>query len=178
MAQSADAYFIGRILGCSGFAEGAFCRWWVVFGPDWKVVNGLERGQTQTDSPTDSSSVCVWSHPIDLYCEFSGIQNWPKMNFEVWQHDSLGRSYLGGYGFCQLPMSPGNHDIDIPLWRPMGTTSENLTSELIGGSPHLRDHEVISQTSDRFKIQSETTGIVHLNINVILGRTSNFQISL
>ena len=178
MSQSADAYFIGRILGSSGFREGTFCRWWIFAGDQWKLVNGLDRGQTQTDCPNDSSGVCVWSHPIDAYFEFTGIQGWPKLFFEVWEHDSLGRSYLGGYGFCALPMSPGIHDIDVNLWCPVGTKVEELTSKYIGGSPLLDDKTLVYTPKDRFRVKSESVGIIHLNISLILGRISNFQFAI
>ena len=176
MSQTADAYFIGRIIGCSGFHEGAFCRWWIVSGPQWKLMNGLDRGQTQTDSPSDSSGNCVWAHPLDVYYEFSGIQGWPKISFEVWEHDSLGRNFLGGYGFCALPMSPGNHNIEVQLWRPVGNMLEDLTASVLGGSPHLRDQSLVHAPNDRFRLKSEAAGIVHLNISVILGRVSSFQV--
>ncbi|KAH0791789.1 B9 domain-containing protein 2 [Histomonas meleagridis] len=177
MSQTADAYFIGRILGASGFKEGAFCRWWISAGQQWKLVNGLDRGQTQTDCSNDFSDVNVWSHPIDAQFEFAGIQGWPKLSFQVWQHDSLGRSYLGGYGFCDLPMSPGNHDIDVHLWRPTGSYIEELTTRYIGGSPHLQDTTIVHAPKERYRIKSESVGTVHLNVSLILGRTSNFQIA-
>ena len=177
MSQSADAYFIGRILGSSGFKEGTFCRWWIFAGNQWKLVNGLDRGQTQTDCPNDSSEVSVWSHPIDVYYEFTGIQEWPKIFFEVWEYDSLGRSYLGGYGFSALPMSPGSHEIDVHLWRPVGTTIEGLTSKYIGGSPFLEDKKFIYKIQDRSKIKTESVGVIHVTLSVILGRISNFQVA-
>jgi B9 domain-containing protein 2 len=177
MSQTADAYFIGRIQGSSGFKEGTFCRWWIRAGQQWKLVNGLDRGQTQTDCANDSSGVCVWSHPIDAYFEFSGIQGWPKLTFELWEHDSLGRSFLGGYGFCALPMSPGSHNIDVHLWRPVGNAVEELTANFIGGSPHLRNESIVAQPNDRFRLKSESSGIIHVSISLILGRTSSFQVA-
>lgn len=177
MSQTADAYFIGRILGSSGFPDGTFCRFWIHAGQNWKLVNGQDRGQTQTDTPGDNSGVCVWSHPIDTYYEFSGIQGWPKMAFEVWEHDSLGRSFLGGYGFCSLPMTPGNHNVDVHLWRPVGSFIEDLTANFIGGSPHLRATALIDQPNDRYRLKSESAGIVHLNISLILGRVSQYQVA-
>lgn len=177
MTQSADAYFIGRIEGASGFKTGAFCRWWIVRGNQWRLVSGQEMGQTQTDSSTDDSNICVWSHPIDTYFEFTAIQGWPKLSFQVWEHDDLGRSYLGGYGFCALPMSPGHHRLDVNIWRPVGNKAEELTAKFIGGSPLLKDQELVHSPKDRFKIKSESVGQVHVDINLILGRTSSFQIA-
>ena len=177
MTQSADAYFIGRIEGASGFKEGAFCRFWFVYGQQWRLVSGLALGQTQTDTSHEDSNVVVWSHPIDTYFEFTGMQGWPKLSFQVWQHDDLGRSYLGGYGFCPLPMSPGNHKIDVDVWRPIGDKIEELTAEYIGGSPILKNQELAHKPTDRYKLKSESIGTIHLDINLLLGRTSGFQIA-
>ena len=176
MSQLADAYFIGRILGSSGFEEGTFCKWWIVAGQQWKLIAGHDKGQTQTDTPADSSDVCVWSHPIDVHYEFSGIQGWPKMSFQVWEHDSLGRSYMGGYGFCNLPMSPGEHNIEVNLWRPVGTMTEDLTTSFIGGAPHLKNQEIVHTAQDRFRLKSESAGTVHVSVNLILGRVSNLPV--
>jgi B9 domain-containing protein 2 len=177
MSQSADAYFIGRIHGVSGFKEGAFCRWWICIGEDWKLISGLDRGATQTDISNDSSGLCVWSHPIDAYYSFTGIQGWPKVHFEVWEHDSVGRSYLGGYGYCALPMRPGSHKLDVHLWRPVGNSTEELTTRYIGGSPHLKNAALVESTADRFRLKSESTGVVHIDLSLILGRTSNFMVA-
>lgn len=177
MAQSADAYFIGRIEGASGFTQAAFCRFWFVNGTQWRLVSGLALGQTQTDKSGEDSDIVVWSHPIDAYYEFTGIQGWPKLSFQVWQHDELGRSYLGGYAFCPLPMEPGNHKIDVDIWRPIGTSVEELTAKYIGGSPLLKNQEMAHLPADRYKLKSETVGKLHLDINLILGRTSAFQIA-
>jgi len=177
MSQSADAFFIGRILGSSGFKDGTFCRWWIVCGQQWRLVAGIDRGQTQTDSPGDDSEVNVWSHPIDAHFEFSGMQGWPKLSFQVWEHDSLGRSYLGGYGFCALPMSPGNYKLDIEVWCPIGNTVEELTSEFIGGSPHLRNQDIVHKPTDRSRLKSKSIGTIHVDMNLILGRISGFPVA-
>lgn len=176
MTQTADAYFIGRILGASGFNDGVFCRWWIVTGDQWKLQGGSEKGQTQTDTSAYNDGTAIWSHPIDVYYEFSGIRNWPKMSFEVWEHDSLGRIYLSGYGFCNLPTSPGNHDIDVELWKPIGNVMEELTSNLMGGSPHIRNQEIVHKPNDRFRLNSGNSGRIHLNISLILGRVTQFQV--
>jgi len=174
--QSGDAYFIGRIIGSSGFSNGTFCRWWIAAGDQWKLVNGFEKGQTQTDSPKDSNEIAIWSHPLDLFYEFYSIQGWPKITFEVWEHDSLGRSFLGGYGFCTLPTSPGEHILSVQLWKPVGTILEDLASSFVGGSPHLRNQDLVHRPNDRFRMKSETAGTVNMQISLILGRVSQFQV--
>lgn len=177
MAATCDAYFIGRIVGASGFPDGGFCIYELVHGQQWVITDGEEKGQTQIDVPDEGNTV-VWSHPIDVHYEFPGIQGWPKLSVEVWQQDDLGRSFLGGYGICTLPMTPGSHEIDVKLWRPVGTAVDGLTSKYIGGSPQLVTQDIVDKAQDRDRLKTETAGVLHLSMGLILGRTSNFQVLL
>lgn len=178
MASLSDAYFFGRIIGSSGFRDGSFCRWWISTGQQWNLVNGLDHGQTQVDTPIHEEEMCIWSHPIDVHYEFPGVQGWPKITFEIWLTDSLGRSYLGGYGFSALPMTPGNHDISIDLWKPIGSPVEELTSKYIGGSPLLTSQDIVTKPDDRFRLRTESSGSISMSVNLIIGRVSNFHVSL
>ena len=36
---------------------------------------------------------------------------------------------IDGYGFCHIPTSPGNFDLEIVTWRPVGTASEEFRSK-------------------------------------------------
>ena len=176
MSQAAEAFFIGRIHGASGFSNGAFCRWWIAAGQQWTLVNGLENGQTQVDTPRDAGEMSIWSHPIDAHYEFGGVQGWPRISFEVWENDSLGKSFLGGYGFVVLPMSHGKHDLKVTLWKPVGTKIESWTSRYCGGAPHLRSQEIVHTPTSRYQLTSESSGTVHLTVNVILRRMSAVQV--
>jgi B9 domain-containing protein 2 len=73
------------------------------------------------------------------------------------------------HDFGVLPMSPGSHNIDVHLWRPVATSVEELTANFIGGSPHLRNGSI-----DRFRLKSESLGVVHISVS--LRWTSNFQV--
>jgi B9 domain-containing protein 2 len=118
----------------------------------------------------------VWCHPVDAHYEFTGIQGWPKISFEVWEMDPLGKAFLGGYGFVVLPMSPGKHDIQVTLWKPVGTSVEAWTARYCGGAPHLRSQELVHTPTSRYQLTSESAGTVHLTISVILGRMSSLQV--
>ena len=48
----AEVHLIGELLGGSDFPSGnLFCKWGLSTGSAWKVLEGLEEGQTQTDLP-------------------------------------------------------------------------------------------------------------------------------
>ena len=48
----AEVHLIGELIGGSGFPSGdLFCKWGLAVGNAWKVLEGLQDGQTQVDHP-------------------------------------------------------------------------------------------------------------------------------
>ena len=48
----AEVHLIGDIVGGDGFDSGdLFCKWGLSYGSAWRVLEGLEKGQTQVDHP-------------------------------------------------------------------------------------------------------------------------------
>lgn len=55
-----EVFFVGEITGGRGFpSRDLFCKWEVVHGEGWVLLEGTKDGQTQVDSPL----VCA---PVDL----------------------------------------------------------------------------------------------------------------
>jgi hypothetical protein len=110
-SMKGSVYFLGQILGASGFpnknAE-VWCRFKLSFGTGWEHAEGVLDGSTQTSSPQvcdgflfrysrhssflqRDGTLAVWAHPFDISFRTSTMVGWPKLDFEVWQADSLGR---------------------------------------------------------------------------------------
>ena len=50
--RMAEVHLIGDIDGGDGFDSGdLFCKWGLSYGSAWRVLEGLEKGQTQVDHP-------------------------------------------------------------------------------------------------------------------------------
>jgi hypothetical protein len=66
----AELHVIGTLAGGSGFpGSSIFCKWAVVHGPAWTLLEGQSAGQTQVDSPADED-MAHWCHPIGaLICD-------------------------------------------------------------------------------------------------------------
>ena len=48
----AEVHIIGELVGASGFPSGNLCcKWGLTLGSAWKVLEGLQEGQTQVDHP-------------------------------------------------------------------------------------------------------------------------------
>jgi B9 domain-containing protein 2 len=60
-----------------------------------------------------------------------------------------GRTLLAGYGFCHVPVSPGEHKLDVAVWRPKGTALEEFSAFFLGGHSHLREPQIVDSEEDR-----------------------------
>ncbi|KAF4529859.1 hypothetical protein B566_EDAN017680 [Ephemera danica] len=164
----AEVHIIGQLIGAQGFPNlNLFCKWEIKCGGGWKVVSGLQEGQTQVDHPS-FEEFAYWCHPIDIHFATKGIQGWPKVHLEVYQEDSYNRSELVGYGCCHIPSSAGTHQVTCATWRPLGSTRDRLRQYFVGGGPQLTNPDLVSSTRDRFRLTTETMGTVHLELTVIL----------
>ena len=62
----AEVHVIGRLAGGFDFqSNNLFCKWNLISGSAWKVLEGDTEGQTQVDSPSNEA-FAVWSHPIGM----------------------------------------------------------------------------------------------------------------
>ena len=56
----AEVHLIGEIVGGDGFcSSNLFCKWGLVVGSAWKVLEGQHEGQTQVDHPQVSASIQI-----------------------------------------------------------------------------------------------------------------------
>lgn len=172
----AELHVIGEVVGASGFPDNRlFCKWGIHAGGAWKVISGIKEGQTQVDIPVISNTA-YWCHPIDVHFATKGIQGWPKLDFQVWHQDVFGRDELYGYGFCHVPTSPGTHHIDCPMWRPAGSTQEQITQFFLGGGLQVCNENITYSSSDRFRLQTSAMGTVHVHVDLILRNFDKFGV--
>jgi B9 domain-containing protein 2 len=67
------------------------------------------------------TNVFYFSFPIDI--QLVGKQKavddqWPILNFEVFEKDSWDRIYMQGCGFVHIPQTPGMHILEANTWKP------------------------------------------------------------
>jgi Ciliary basal body-associated, B9 protein len=68
--------------------------------------------------PTSRKVWCQGLHPVML----QALTGWPKLHLQVWSVDNNGRTDICGYGFMNMPTTPGIYDLECPLWVPEGST--------------------------------------------------------
>eukprot|EP00026_Physarum_polycephalum_P019312 Phypoly_transcript_21272.p1 GENE.Phypoly_transcript_21272~~Phypoly_transcript_21272.p1 ORF type:complete len:176 (+),score=17.78 Phypoly_transcript_21272:55-582(+) len=174
----AELHILGQLVGASGFpSQDLFCKWSIVAGQNWSLLEGLIEGQTQVDVPKNGQ-MAIWAHPIDVHYATKGIQGWPKLKLQVWHQDMFGRNELYGYGFCHLPMSAGIFDLDCVTWRPQGSISDEITAFFLGGTPQLANDELVVSGADRYRLKTISMGTVHIHISIIHRDFAKYGISM
>ncbi|CAE1324505.1 MKS1 [Acanthosepion pharaonis] len=104
------------------------------------------------------------------------VPHFPIIYLEVLSLDSWQRYRTEGYSYLTIPPTPGLHKMKIDCWRPCGNSIlAELRRFFIGGSPELEDptYTGIPSTFEgshfsKFGFRTETTGSVHLSLNVLM----------
>lgn len=175
----AELHCFGTILAAdSDFnTSGLFAKWKISYGNNWELLEGLSSGETQIDFPSIGERV-YWCHPIDVHFACNGIQNWPRIEFQVFKEDSYGRVSFISYGFVHIPSQPGSHRIKCYTWRPIGNLFNRLYSLFSGSSLVLSNPEVIFNHSNRLQIRTETSGTIILNLYIIARHFDRYGVEL
>jgi B9 domain-containing protein 2 len=106
----AEVHVIGQIESAHSFPDNRlFCRWMLHLSGGWRLVEGEQEGQTQTDLPIIEKA--YFAHPIDIHLTTQTIQGWPKIHLEIWHHDDYNRQEIYGYGTVFIPTCPGQHTV-------------------------------------------------------------------
>jgi len=177
-----EVHFLGEISfgeSCSTSSDVCIsCRWRIDWGKSWSSVAGECSGQSQYSLRRDDGHA-IWNHPIDLHLISASVQGWPRMIVQLWELDEYGRAGLAGYGFCHLPVNVGQTiNVDIPCWRPCGTSREELEALFLGTKPILTNDDIIfgSSWKNRCRIVTVSAGKVHLSLSVILRHFSEHRV--
>lgn len=104
------------------------------------MVSGLDTGLSQTACKNHSSSddSIVWNFPIDISFNTTNVYGWPRIAVSVYGIDFLGRDVIRGYGSTLIPLSTGQHNIEIDMFNPLATSYMNdLASWFMGNPPEV-----------------------------------------
>jgi B9 domain-containing protein 2 len=167
-----NVHFIGELKGANHLqCPNLSCHYKIVLDTHakkpgcWLKMEGVEDGWTQICAPEP----VVWNHPIDLHYTTSSVETWPTVYLELWTQDENGRNDVAGYGQAQLPASPGEHRVEVVVWRPRGTFLEGLRAFFLGGHPQLVSPISAIVDNNRFHpdFRTETMGTVDLHLTVV-----------
>ena len=141
-------------------------------------------GATPRTSRTliDGRYTAFFSSPIDLDALYtcpsevnSSVFRFPSLLIHVASLDSWNRLRTEGYGFADVPMKPGIHEIEISCWRPTGNSIlDEMRRFFIGSSPEIEDFSYCrvptvthSRIVSKLGFRCQSTGTVKLRLNVL-----------
>eukprot|EP00599_Poterioochromonas_sp_BG-1_P005656 CAMPEP_0173144628 /NCGR_PEP_ID=MMETSP1105-20130129/7334_1 /TAXON_ID=2985 /ORGANISM="Ochromonas sp., Strain BG-1" /LENGTH=296 /DNA_ID=CAMNT_0014058321 /DNA_START=20 /DNA_END=910 /DNA_ORIENTATION=+ len=168
-----EIHLVGTITSAaniiSDITEGALCRWKLEFGKAWQHLGGELVGQTQVSyGKFTITEDLVFSHPVDAHFAATGLQGWgaPRLTVQSFRLDWYGRRILHGYGFVHLPMTTGFYQLEVPLWRPVGTADQELRAFMLDETPSLLVPEPIYESAwkDRARMLTTSSGSVKIEL--------------
>lgn len=141
----------------------------------WLLRNGNDFGETHV-SETAVSGETVFNHPLEIQYETTSTEGWPVFVCEIWSKpfaDANVKDFVG-CGSIWIPLHPGEHSLDVPIWSP----SRSISEYLLPWCPDLRSlREVIMCPYKRQAIQAETIGEVRLKLNVTTAHLNVYGVS-
>jgi len=133
----------GQIVsGDFGPVDYLYCRYSFQIGDDWTIASGLDTGLSQTSCKNLSYSdeQIIWNFPIDVSFNTTNVFGWPRIALSVYGIDYFGRDVIRGYGSALVPLSVGQHRIEIDMFVPLATSFINDVISWIMGNPPEVSH--------------------------------------
>lgn len=166
------AFFVSISGSCEsgdfGVIENIYCRYSFHYGPDWTALSGNpETGLSQTSRASRHDEGVVWNFPIDISFKSTNIQGWPRIALSVYGIDFLGRDVVRGYGSLLVPLTSGQHIIDVDMFVPVAASMFNqFFSWLVGNPPEFFDTKFVCQGEGREVTRVQRSGTVRVKLNV------------
>lgn len=182
-----EVHCVGQIKSCNGViqeeSEGACLRWRIEHDKAWEHLGGELIGQTQVAyCKYMTSDSLALNHPLDLHFAEAGLHGWgaPRISIQAFRMDKYGRRVLAGYGFLHLPLHPGLHVLDVPLWRPSGSPEQEMEAFFLGNTPALVTSEPIYETAwrDRCRLVTTAAGRVVIELFICTRNTRKHGVDI
>jgi len=160
----------GQIVsGDFGPVDYLYCRYTFNYGNDWSISSGLDTGLSQTSCKNlaRAEEQVVWNFPIDVSFNSTNIFGWPRIAISVYGIDFLGRDVIRGYGSALIPLSAGQHVVEVDMFVPLATSYLNeVASWIMGNPPEFFDSKFVCQSEGREVSRVRRSGKIRLHMNV------------
>jgi B9 domain-containing protein 1 len=152
-----------------GGVDDIYCRYAFHLGHDWSVAAGIDTGLSQTSRkmPGQFDGGVVWNFPIDVTFKSTNVYGWPRIAISVYGLDFLGRDVVRGYGSVLVPLTPGQHILEVDSYTPVATSAFNQAfAWLMGNPPEFFDSKFVCQGDGREVTRVQSTGTVRVKLNI------------
>lgn len=158
----------GQFMG----ADNLFCRYTFAYGPDWKVMQGIDHGFSQVACKGmhagDAGASIVWNFPVDVTFKSTNPHGWPRLVVSVYSQDMLGRYVVRGYGSVLIPCAPGRYTRVMRMFTPVASTwLQEVLGWVTGSAPEFYDSKFVASGEGREVTRVASTGSVRVTFNVL-----------
>lgn len=146
-----------------------YCKYSFVYGQDWVVTSGWEEGISQTTKKSlDRRQVFVFNFPLDITFKSTSPYGWPQLVISCYGLDAFGHDVVRGYGAVHVPISPGSHVRELPMFVPESSSKfQKFTSWFLGRRPEFVDPKVVAQGEGREVTRVRSQGSVKVTFSVV-----------
>ncbi len=167
----------GFILSIQGMIESGhffegdaiYCKYDIVNGPDWKILNGMKSGQSQHACQGEgSSNFFVWNLPFELSLSSTNPSGWPQVVISCFCPDFFGREVLKAYGLVRVPTTQGIHTRTVQMFSPV---SSSIVVDAIGiflgqKAEIINAPKVIATGEGREIMRAKSEGAMTVKFNI------------
>ncbi|GBF90328.1 hypothetical protein Rsub_02434 [Raphidocelis subcapitata] len=146
----------------------AYCKFEVVTGEDWQLLDGMETGITQVLNSAGPDRMLVWNFPLDVTYKSTNAFGWPQVVVSVYGVDAWGRDVVKGYGSMHLPTCPGRYELCVRLYRPRSASLlQTFLSWLTGMPAEFADPRFPAYGPGREVTRVVSSGSVNIQVNLL-----------
>jgi B9 domain-containing protein 1 len=77
---------------------------------------------------------------VDITFKSTNVFGWPRIALSVYGIDFLGRDVVRGYGSALIPLSTGQHQLEVDMFTPLASSPLNHMVSVIMGNPPEVQH--------------------------------------
>ncbi|RLN52136.1 hypothetical protein BBJ29_007510 [Phytophthora kernoviae] len=128
---------------------------------------GAENGLSQIAYLGGRDKEILLNFPIDVSFKSTNPFGWPRLVLSVYGLDLLGRDVVRGYGSVVFPVTTGCVTREVPLFRPLSSsTLQQFIAWLTGSPPEYFDSKFVAQSDSREVTRVTSAGKVRVVLNI------------
>ena len=169
MSAQISVSISGQIVSCTvKNSSDIFCKYSIQAGHEWSIVSGIDDGVTQ-GARSDLENNAIWNYPIEVIYQSPKPCGWPQLIVAVYGENLFGNETVIGYGAVHIPMQPGHHELNVPLFsRVPSSFSQRFKSWFTGSMPETISFSFLAGGDSREIIKTESNGYITVSFDIIL----------
>uniref|UniRef100_A0AC34FB32 B9 domain-containing protein 1 n=1 Tax=Panagrolaimus sp. ES5 TaxID=591445 RepID=A0AC34FB32_9BILA len=126
-----------------------YCKYFYVFGADWKFIGGIKEGVSATSSKGVHHKIAL-NTPIEATFSSTNPFKWPQIVLACYGPDLFGNDVIRGYGSAFLPTVPGRTERKVAVFVPeASTTMHKILGFFTGRRAEFVDPRIVSTSEGR-----------------------------